>query len=66
MEVVTAEMKAAQPGVAKRYREHNNDQQRLYVCVLRRAQQGGHGRVHQGVRGRSVRISPNHCRHCCR
>ena len=33
MEVVTAEMKAAQPGVAKRYREHNNDQQRLYVCA---------------------------------
>jgi hypothetical protein len=33
MEAVTAEMKAAQPGVAKRYREHNNDQQRLYVCA---------------------------------
>ena len=33
MEVVTAEMKAAQPGVAQRYREHNNDQQRLYVCA---------------------------------
>jgi hypothetical protein len=33
MEAVTAEMKAAQPGVAKRYREHNNDQQRLSVCA---------------------------------
>jgi len=33
MEAVTAEMKAAQPGVAQRYREHNNDQQRLYVCA---------------------------------
>jgi hypothetical protein len=33
MEAVTAEMKAAQPGVAQRYRERNNDQQRLYVCA---------------------------------
>jgi hypothetical protein len=33
MEEVTAEMKAAQPGVAQRYREHNNDQQRLYLCA---------------------------------
>ncbi len=29
MEEVMAEMKAAQPGVAQRYREHNNDQQLL-------------------------------------
>ena len=33
MEEVTAEMKAAQPGVAERYREHSNDQERLYVCA---------------------------------
>lgn len=25
--------KAAQPGIAQRYREHNNDQHRLYVCA---------------------------------
>ena len=35
MEEVTAEMKAAQPGVAERYREHCNDQERLYVCACR-------------------------------
>jgi hypothetical protein len=29
----TAKKKAAQAGVAQRYREHNNDQQRLYVCA---------------------------------
>ena len=33
MEAETAQKKAAQAGVAKRYREHNNDQQRLYVCA---------------------------------
>ena len=29
----TKKKKAAQPGIAQRYREHNNDQQRLYVCA---------------------------------
>ena len=29
----TAKKKAAQLGVAQHYREHNNDQQRLYVCA---------------------------------
>ena len=29
----TAQKKAARAGVAQRYREHNNDQQRLYVCA---------------------------------
>ena len=33
MEAETATKKAAQPGIAQRYREHNNDQQRLYVCA---------------------------------
>ena len=33
MEAETAQKKAAQAGVAQRYREHNNDQQRLYVCA---------------------------------
>ena len=33
MDEVTAEMTAAQPGVAQRYREHSNDQLRLYVCA---------------------------------
>ena len=32
-EAETATKKAAQPGIAQRYREHNNDQQRLYVCA---------------------------------
>ena len=27
------EAETAQAGVAQRYREHNNDQQRLYVCA---------------------------------
>ncbi len=29
----TVKKKAAQPGVVQRYREHNNDQQRQYVCA---------------------------------
>jgi len=29
----TEKKKAAQAGIAQRYREHNNDQQRLYVCA---------------------------------
>ena len=33
VEAETATKKAAQPGVKQRYREHNNDQQRLYVCA---------------------------------
>ena len=33
VEAETAQKKAAQAGVAQRYREHNNDQQRLYVCA---------------------------------
>jgi hypothetical protein len=33
VEAVTAQKKAAQAGVKQRYREHNNDQQRLYVCA---------------------------------
>ena len=33
VEAETATKKAAQPGIAQRYREHNNDQQRLYVCA---------------------------------
>ena len=33
VEAETARKKAAQPGVAQRYREHSNDQQRLYVCA---------------------------------
>ena len=33
MEAETATKKAAQPGIKQRYREHNNDQQRLYVCA---------------------------------
>ena len=33
MEEVTAEMKAAQPGAMQRYREHSNDQERLYMCA---------------------------------
>ena len=34
MEAETAQKKAAQAGVAQRYHsEHNNDQQRLYVCA---------------------------------
>ena len=33
VETETATKKAAQPGVKQRYREHNNDQQRLYVCA---------------------------------
>ena len=33
VEAETAAKKAAQPGIVQRYREHNNDQQRLYVCA---------------------------------
>jgi hypothetical protein len=33
VEAETAKKKAVQPGGAQRYREHNNDQQRLYVCA---------------------------------
>ena len=33
VEAETKTKKAAQPGIAQRYREHNNDQQRLYVCA---------------------------------
>ena len=33
MERETEKKKAAQAGIAQRYREHNNDQQRLYVCA---------------------------------
>ena len=33
VEAETATKKAAQAGVKQRYREHNNDQQRLYVCA---------------------------------
>jgi hypothetical protein len=33
VEAETATKKAAQPGIAQRYREHNNDQQRLHVCA---------------------------------
>ena len=33
VEAETEQKKAAQAGVAQRYREHNNDQQRLYVCA---------------------------------
>ena len=33
VEAETVKKKAAQAGVAQRYREHNNDQQRLYVCA---------------------------------
>jgi hypothetical protein len=33
VEAATATKKAAQPGIAQRYREHNNDQQCLYVCA---------------------------------
>ncbi len=33
VEAETATKKAAQPGISQRYREHNNDQQRLYVCA---------------------------------
>ena len=33
VEAETATKKAAQPGIAQRYREHNNTQQRLYVCA---------------------------------
>jgi hypothetical protein len=33
VEAETATKKAAQPGIKQRYREHNNDQQRLYVCA---------------------------------
>ena len=33
VEAATATKTAAQPGIAQRYRELNNDQQRLYVCA---------------------------------
>jgi hypothetical protein len=43
VEAETAKKKAVQVGVAQRYREHNSDQQRLYVCATRRTRKSTPG-----------------------